>query len=363
VSKLYSISLVLSLVGLPSLLSSRSAIAKPPHSPLILAQAKKLPARISTAVRQDLYQRTRIPIAKLKIFSASPQTWSDGCLGLPKAGEACTQSLVYGWRVGVSSGSQLWMYRTDETGRRLRLENAKAPSVLLPAGIAQKVLADAAARSGQGPSSVRLSGAAAKVWSDSCLGLGGLNALCAEVLVPGWEVVAESDRQRWVYRTNAAGTAVLLDQAGSQVVGQLIQPPQRIPPVEMPAPLPQGAVFQVIRNMRPYNAPPYAVETTLLADGNLVMKVYSPPKPATIQTRKVKPEDVQEFQQLVNQRNFARFNQIDYPAPAGAINFDSTVLLSPGVTTRYANAVEAQLSEDILQIMKVWQKLTRKLEP
>lgn len=47
-----------------------------------------------------------------------------------------------------------------------------------------------------------------KEWSDSCLGLGGAAESCAAVITPGYEVTMQATGKTYVYRTNAAGTAV-----------------------------------------------------------------------------------------------------------------------------------------------------------
>lgn len=83
----------------------------------------KLPSNIANTVRKDLSQQTGIPASKLELVQSTPKTWSDGCLGLAKAGEMCAQMMVQGWQVTFANGSQQWIYRTDATGRVYRMEN------------------------------------------------------------------------------------------------------------------------------------------------------------------------------------------------------------------------------------------------
>ena len=89
--------------------------------PPAIAQATIPPAIVST-LRQDLSRQTGIPTTQLKWVAATPQTWSDGCLGLANPGEFCTQMMVSGWRVVFVNGKQRWVYRTNQTGRTYRLE-------------------------------------------------------------------------------------------------------------------------------------------------------------------------------------------------------------------------------------------------
>lgn len=86
---------------------------------------KELPAAVIKAVRQDLSRQINVPSEKLKIVKYSQETWADGCLGLAKPDEFCTQALVGGWRVVVSNGEKNWIYRTDLNGKVVRLEHDK----------------------------------------------------------------------------------------------------------------------------------------------------------------------------------------------------------------------------------------------
>ena len=54
-----------------------------------------------------------------------------------------------------------------------------------------------------------------QTWPDGCLGLANPGEFCTEALVDGWQVTVESGQQRFVYRTDANGGAVRLDQAAS----------------------------------------------------------------------------------------------------------------------------------------------------
>lgn len=47
-------------------------------------------------------------------------------------------------------------------------------------------------------------------WSDSCLGLGGPNESCAQVITPGWRVVFEISGQSYEVRTDETATTIRL---------------------------------------------------------------------------------------------------------------------------------------------------------
>ncbi|NJL84502.1 MAG: hypothetical protein HC890_19070 [Chloroflexaceae bacterium] len=91
-----------------------------------LAQAPELPpAGVVEAVRRELARRSEVPQARLSLIAAMRERWSDGCLGLAKPEELCTQALVEGWRLILSHEQQTWVYRTDATGQQIRLEKSR----------------------------------------------------------------------------------------------------------------------------------------------------------------------------------------------------------------------------------------------
>ncbi len=56
------------------------------------------------------------------IVSADSKEWPDGCLGLAKSGEFCTEALVPGWRIEVKIANTTYIYRTDASGSVIRQE-------------------------------------------------------------------------------------------------------------------------------------------------------------------------------------------------------------------------------------------------
>lgn len=95
-----------------------------PSDATILAKEspRQLPAAIVRALRQDVSKRTGIQPQTIQVIESAPKNWPNGCLGLAKPDEMCTQSLVNGWRVTLSNGSRRWVYRTNASGNVFRLE-------------------------------------------------------------------------------------------------------------------------------------------------------------------------------------------------------------------------------------------------
>ncbi|MFB2936596.1 hypothetical protein ACE1B6_15200 [Aerosakkonemataceae cyanobacterium BLCC-F154] len=81
-----------------------------------------LPDAIANAVKKDLSKRTGIASEKLRITNYKQETWPNGCLGISEPDRICTQALVPGWRVTITNGQKTWVYRTDNSGRNVRME-------------------------------------------------------------------------------------------------------------------------------------------------------------------------------------------------------------------------------------------------
>ncbi len=86
-----------------------------------LISQNSVPPSLTQSVRKHLSQQTKIPINQLKIQSTKSMTWPDGCLGLAKPDELCTQALVQGWQIVVAHEKHTWTYRTDAQGKNIRL--------------------------------------------------------------------------------------------------------------------------------------------------------------------------------------------------------------------------------------------------
>ena len=110
----FSSSTVLSQTGLvpaPSL-----------QQPELLTSESSIPPEVQSAVLNDAVKRTSKTVSALEIIEAKQQDWSDGCLGLAKADEICTQAITPGWQIVVTDGLRNWTYRTDSIGDAVRLE-------------------------------------------------------------------------------------------------------------------------------------------------------------------------------------------------------------------------------------------------
>ncbi len=185
-----------------------------------------LPLAVYKAVRLDLSQRLGIPISKLKISASSPENWPDTCLGIAAADEVCGQMMVSGWQVVVANH---WVYRTDDTGRKIVLENRNAPVSYLPEAVKNAVLAAVEPKLAMDAPSPEFSWVEWREWENSCLGMTGAAPECGSEKVAGWVAIVSSGPNRWVYRTDDTGKTVLLDAELSAADGDLASASLPIP--------------------------------------------------------------------------------------------------------------------------------------
>jgi hypothetical protein len=218
---------------------------------------------IANSLRQDLSKRVGIPVGKLHVTEATRKTWSNGCLGLPKPGEFCTEALVEGWRVVLSDGNQKWVYRTDLRGRTYRMEKGDRSSTLAPT---------------------------------------------------------------------------------------------QIPANELPPALSHNAIFRTISSGgitgRTY-------ETTLWNDGRLVRVLINPTALVKPEVRHLSPQQVRQFQQLLQKNNLARYHRLSYPAAPGSADYITVTLVSRSSIVRYADTIQNQLPEPLQAIAQAWNQLSQ----
>lgn len=91
------------------------------------------------------------------------------------------------------------IYQSVETRTRL------SPTV------ENSVLQHAAQQSGLPTSALRIIHAQPQTWADNCLGLRVAEVFCTQIPVPGWQVAVASEKQRWIYRTDASGSVIKVE--------------------------------------------------------------------------------------------------------------------------------------------------------
>jgi hypothetical protein len=79
-------------------------------------------------LRQSLSPLLNVPADEIEISELQAVDWPDGCLGLPRPGEACTDVITPGLHGLAKTAEQQVGFRSSRDGRAVRLEPAGAPA-------------------------------------------------------------------------------------------------------------------------------------------------------------------------------------------------------------------------------------------
>lgn len=314
-----------------------------------------VPRSVADTVLQFAAQDWGLSSSQLRITQAQPQTWPDSCLGLPRPTERCMGTPTPGWQVTVEGRQRTQVYRTDDSGSRIRSEAMLGQLPVegnLPNAVAQAVLKDAS-RQPNVYRGLRIVQAEQQNWPDGCLGLAERGVFCTQAIVPGWRVLLEDEGQTFVYRTNASGSVVKLENGAAQ--GNTGAVP--MPDSEYPEPLGRGVVFRAIEGG---GFTGRTTETLLTNDGRVIRRLMDSRMNAPAEMYQISRQEVQQFQQLLERRNFAQFDRLVYPAPRGAADFITVTLTSQRGTTSYADMGQERLPESLQAVVQAWRQIANR---
>lgn len=232
----------------------------------------------------------------------------------------------------------------------------------LPPQVANAVRQDLSRRTRIAPGKLRITQFSRESWPNGCLGLAAPDEICTLAIVPGWRVVVSDGNQTWVYRTNNNGRTVRLEsqpvsmKQDNQKIATAIVKSVPIPANELPPALDRDMVFRVISSGgfagRTY-------QTTLLKDGSLMRVRIGDANDSERSVRRISPQQVRQFQRLLERSGISRFNGLSYPAPRGAADFITVTITSAFGTTRYADIVESTLPQPVRQVVQAWNRIDR----
>lgn len=238
-----------------------------------------LPPQLANVVKKDLANRTGIAPGKLKITNYNQQTWPNGCLGISEPDQICTQALVPGWQITVTDGQKTWIYRTDNSGRNIRLENQNV----------------------------------------------SFNSVKSLQLISNEILIAATPK------------------------------PSPIPSSELPPPLDRGVMFQAISSGG-FTGRTY--QTTLMNDGQLMRVRIGDANDSERSVKKIAPQQLRQFQRLLQRQPLSQYNRLSYPAPRSAADYITVTLISPSATVRYADIVQSELPKSLREVIQAWNSMT-----
>ena len=165
-----------------------------------------LPAA-AVAARQALAAELGVEAEAIAVASSEEREWPNACLGLPAEGEMCAEVITPGYLVVLNAEGETYRARTNRDGSAVRFEDAAGEQGDLPAAVvaARQALAE---RMSASPGEIEVIAYEEREWTDSCLGLGGPEESCLQVITPGWLVTLGLEGKVYEFRTDEAGNAV-----------------------------------------------------------------------------------------------------------------------------------------------------------
>lgn len=91
-------------------------------------------------------------------------------------------------------------------------EVPSSPEDLLPPEVVIQIKNQISETFGVSVDQIQIETVEQRDWPDSCLGLGGPEEACAQVITPGWLVAFSVDGQEYRFRTDEAGTTIRQEQ-------------------------------------------------------------------------------------------------------------------------------------------------------
>lgn len=346
---------LLSLLSTPSFPAYSSTLS----SSILMAEQRvnrptssnRLPVSVAIRVREKAAEVMSVPISRVSILNAERRIWPNGCLGLELSDLLCTQAQVEGWLVTVNSGGHGLLYRTDNRGEIVYLENGLS---VLPKSVQQAVLKAVQAQSRIPPNQLRVTQAQPRIW-DGCLGIHQPGIMCPQIAIFGWQVTLQGRGQRWVYNTNENGTQVRLYREGSQdsatsgTIKPIPFPRQELTPV-----LPRDVVFQAISSG---GIAGRVSKVTLWSDGWITWQEGNGVQTPVVKQDWISPQQVQAFKQTLASQKFSQYNRLDFPAPAGSADMITVTLIDQQSVTRYADFNLELLPPGLRTVVNAWQQL------
>jgi hypothetical protein len=333
---------------IPIYLGSYLAISIAILAPAV-AQTNVLPQRVENSIKRDLVQRFQVPITSVKVQNFSAQAWPDGCLGLAKTDEVCTQATVNGWQVEVSDGSQRYVYRSDNTGKNLRSETS--PKSILPIAIAQRLRQFANRELGIPLAKLSVT-AINPLTFDGCLGIFIPDRACTKIAISGWQTVLSDGRRSWVYHLDLRASRIVQNTAASQALA-----PVAISFSTTDAALAPNIVFT---SSASGDLTGRTITNTLTTDGKVTRLIVAPnirSRPVLLRT--LTRSQLDRFKAVLIRQGLQNLNGFNYLTSASVADVPTIKLQSIDSTTSYTSIETQHLPKSLQTIVTAWDKIAK----
>jgi hypothetical protein len=319
------------------------------------------------AVIQSIRQavKKQFGIAQITVVSVTEQNWPDGCLGLPKADEVCTMAIVTGWRVEVSDKLQTWYYRTDRTGKTLRLENPDRS--VLPQSVASKLIQQVAKDTNIHAGKLRITEAKAKTY-DGCLGIYRPAQACTKIAISGWQTIVTSpvgeaysrnetlrernNNRTYVYHLSQNADRIAQNQTASGAKRKINVSFETFGTI---APL---AATEIFSSSTSGDLTGKMSKIVLTQDGKITSYQSSPTArfaPVVIKTLSV--DRLNAFKKMLDNRQFPNLNGLSYLTSAAVADYPTTTYQSQFAATQFIDLEKQSLPKSLRESIASWESL------
>jgi hypothetical protein len=163
---------------------------------------------IVVAARAYLAGEMGVAEGEIEVVSATAAEFTDSCLGLGGPAESCLQAITPGWLVMLSVAGTSYELHTDTTGAQVRLAGAGSSAPSDPDAATAAAVAALAQELGVAESEIEVVSLEGADFTDSCLGLGGPEESCLQVITLGWLIQLGAGGQTYEVHTDGTGQVV-----------------------------------------------------------------------------------------------------------------------------------------------------------
>ncbi|WP_310428451.1 hypothetical protein [Chamaesiphon sp. VAR_48_metabat_135_sub] len=321
------------------------ALSQPTNRP---SEANQTPTpAVIKSIRQTVKKQFRV--AQIAVVSAIEQNWSDGCLGLSKAEEVCTMAIVPGWRVEVSDKLQTWYYRSDRTGKTLRLENPERS--ILPQPVASKLIQQVAKETNIQAEKLRITEVRARTY-DGCLGIYRPNRACPKIAIQGWQAIVTSSDRTYLYHLNQNADRIAQNETASGAKRKINVSFGTFGEI---APL---AATEIFRSSTSGDLTGRMMSTVLTQDGKITRYQSSPTArfaPIVIKTLSI--DRLNAFKKTLANRQFPNLNGLIYLTSAAVADYPTTTYQSQSTAAQFIDLEKQSLPKSLQQSISSWESL------
>ncbi len=342
------LAVVCASLSIGSAIASTTNIPAMSQPPSRTSQANQAPApAVIQSIRQAV--KKQFGVAQVAVVSATEQNWPDGCLGLAKAEEICTMAVVSGWRVEVSDKLQTWYYRTDRTGKTLRLENPDRS--VLPQPVASKLIQQVAKNTNIPAGKLRITEVKTRTY-DGCLGIYRPAQACTKIAISGWQAIVTSPERTYIYHLSQNADRIVQNATASGAKRKINVSFETFGTI---APLAANEVFS---SSTSGDLTGRMSRIVLTQDGKITSYQSSPTArfaPVVIKTLSL--DRLNAFKKTLDNRQFTNLNGLIYLTSAALADYPTTTYQSQSGGTQFIDLEKQSLPKSLQQSIASWESL------